>query len=214
MAEFTNNVPLASDQRSMTMCANGDCYWDQCECDEHDHNPDKRNLCPGCESEIDRESGEYRASESDGKDYCYGCFESDMEHASTVTYLRNGEDVKTVKVGKRWIVDGEYYEDLPRGDAERYNHWWVSSDAWRGHWNTTIDGWTEVKDGLFLWGEPTSIVELGGKLQDMHKGEELPCEVALVADLTSNVFAAGCSIFVRNADVAAWEEAFGKKEDR
>ena len=38
-----NAYPVSNPARQNTMCANGDCFWEQCECDEHEHNPDKRN---------------------------------------------------------------------------------------------------------------------------------------------------------------------------
>lgn len=161
--------------------------------------------CKGCEEKIDRDGDGGRYSEIDQAEYCWGCFESDMEHASTITYLTNGEDAVTVKVGKAWIVDGEYYEDLPAKEREQIKHWYTRTDGWRGHWNTTLgDDWVEVQDGLYLWGEKTNIVTLGGELQDMHKDGSLPFKVALVADLTSNVFAAGCSIYVLKAQIDTW----------
>ncbi|CAB4152430.1 hypothetical protein UFOVP613_14 [uncultured Caudovirales phage] len=44
MAEIRNTYHLGHPARSNTMCANGDCYWDQCECDTHEHKPDKRGV--------------------------------------------------------------------------------------------------------------------------------------------------------------------------
>jgi hypothetical protein len=41
-SEIRNTYHLGHPERSNTMCANGDCYWDQCECDDHEHTPDKR----------------------------------------------------------------------------------------------------------------------------------------------------------------------------
>ena len=162
--------------------------------------------CVGCESDIDNEGDGGRWSEIKGGEFCWGCFESDMEHASTITYLVNGEKPKTVKVGANWIVDGEYYEDLTAKDADGINHYYTRTDGWRGHWTTTLgDDWFEVADGLYLWGESTQIVNLGAELQDMHKEESLPFEVALVADLTSNVFSAGCSVWVRKSDQENWK---------
>lgn len=167
--------------------------------------------CDGCESEINNDGDGGRWSEQREAEFCWGCFESDMEHASTITYLVNGKAPRTVKVGANWIVDGEYYEDLTESEADGIKHWYTRTDGWRGHWNTSLgDGWVEAADGLFLWGETTDIVSLGGELQNLHKEQALPCEVALVADLTSNVFAAGCSIWVRKADLATWNEWKGE----
>ena len=32
-----NAYPVSNPARQNTMCDNGDCYWDQCECETHDH---------------------------------------------------------------------------------------------------------------------------------------------------------------------------------
>ncbi|CAB4150313.1 hypothetical protein UFOVP570_22 [uncultured Caudovirales phage] len=161
--------------------------------------------CAGCDSVIDNDGDGGRWSEISGAEFCWGCFESDMEHASTITYFRNGEKPAAVKISSNWIVDGEYYEDLKSEDTAGINREWVRTDGWRGHAVTTLgDEWFEAADGLFLWGEQTEIVNLGGELQEMHKEGVLPFEVALVADLTSNVFAAGCSIWLRKSDEELW----------
>jgi hypothetical protein len=161
--------------------------------------------CVGCESDIDNEGDGGRWSEIKGGEFCWNCFQSDIEHASTITYLVNGEKQRRVVVAANWIVDGEYYEDLTAKETEGINHYYTRTDGWRGYWTTTLgDDWVEVAEGMFLWGEDTDIVTMGGTLQELHKEGVLPCEVALVADLTSNVFAAGCSIFVRKADLDVW----------
>jgi len=161
--------------------------------------------CVGCESDIDNEGDGGRWSDKSNGEFCWGCFESDIEHASTITYLRNGEKPVSVKVSENWIVDGEYYEDLNKSESEGITRNWIRTDAWRGHAVTTLGyEWFEAADGLFLWGEQTEIVSLGGELQEMHKESILPFEVALVADPTSNVFAAGCSVWVRKSDKEIW----------
>jgi hypothetical protein len=168
--------------------------------------------CDNCQQQIDDNGDGGRWSDLTGKEYCWACFESDMEHASTLTYLENGEDAETTKVGSLWIVEGEYYEDVPAEFAATINRSWRASDAWRGHWTTTLSGWVEVAEGLALWGEKTDIVELGARLQEDHIEQVLPCPVMLVADLTSNVFAAGASVFVRESDVDAFRSHYATKE--
>ena len=161
--------------------------------------------CAGCDSLIETEGDGGRWSDLKSAEFCWGCFESDIEHASTITYLVNGEKVRSVKVASNWIVDGEYYEDLSPAEYAGITHSYTRTDAWRGHWNTTLgEEWFVAADGLFLWGEQTEIVTLGGELQEMHKDGTLPFEVALVADPTSNVFAAGCSVWVRKSDEEVW----------
>ena len=164
--------------------------------------------CKGCDETIDQDGDGGRYSEKAGAEFCWGCFENDIEHASTITYLVNGDEPRKVLVATNWVVDGEYYEEIPTKESDKIHREWKSSDAWRGHYTTELDDWTEVNEGLFLWGQPTDIVTLGGQLQDMHKDGVLPCEVALLADPTSNLFAAGCSIWVRNGDVDAWNAEF------
>lgn len=161
--------------------------------------------CVGCESDIDNDGDGGRWSDIANGEFCWGCFESDIEHASTITYFRNGEKPASVKVSANWILDGEYYEDLKKEEIAGITRKWIQTDGWRGHAVTTLgDEWFEAADGLFLWGEQTEIVTLGGELQEMHKDETLPFEVALVADPTSNVFAAGCSVWVRKSDEEVW----------
>lgn len=169
--------------------------------------------CKGCEETIDHDGDGGRYSEKAGAEYCWSCFESDVEHSSTITYLVNGDSPRTVKVATHWVLDGEYYEEIPAKESDKIHREWKASSAWRGHYNTTLDGWTEVREGVYLWGESTSIVELGTKLQDLHEAELLPCEVALIADPTSNLFAAGCSVWVRDEDLDAWNEQFSEEEE-
>lgn len=161
--------------------------------------------CAGCDSVIDNDGDGGRWSESSGAEFCWSCFESDMEHASTITYLVNGDKPRSVKVSSNFIVDGEYYEDLTLAERDGITRNWIRTDGWRGHAVTTLGSeWFEAADGLYLWGEQTQIVSLAKELQDMHEEGTLPFEVALVADLTSNLFAAGCSIWLRKSDEEAW----------
>ena len=89
---------------------------------------------------------------------------------------------------------------------------WVSSDAWRGHYNTTIDGWTEVLNGWTTggWDDPIAQrkVTFNEWAEQVLKGEiVLPVAVAIIADPTSNVFSMG--IGVLTPDPEAFKEWLG-----
>ena len=59
--------------------------------------------CAGCDSVIDNDGDGGRWSEISGAEFCWGCFESDMEHASTITYFRNGEKPAAVKISSNRV---------------------------------------------------------------------------------------------------------------
>jgi hypothetical protein len=62
MKKHTNAYPVSNPARQNTMCPNGDCYWDQCECAEHDHS----FVCRRC-------GGDYYATEN--QRWCGECAE-------------------------------------------------------------------------------------------------------------------------------------------
>lgn len=37
MEKHINAYPVSNPERQNTACENGDCYYDQCECETHDH---------------------------------------------------------------------------------------------------------------------------------------------------------------------------------
>jgi hypothetical protein len=163
--------------------------------------------CVGCESTFDTDSGDGgRWSELRGAEYCWGCFESDIESASVVTVYKPGKEEDRYLIGSNWIVDGEYYEELPREQWARFNRTYTRTDAWRGYFVTTLEGWHEVAEGVNLWGEGSKIDGIAEKIKYAWEAELLPFDVAFAVDRTSNLFASGVSIFVPQHRVKDFED--------
>lgn len=135
---------------------------------------------------------------------CEGCWQSDTEHASKITKFSPDGSVESVILGDL-VAIGEYGDPV---DASSWKREWRASSAWRGHYDTVfVSGWTEVEEDLLLWGERTEGQDLGEKVQTACQEGTLPCEVSVIADPTSNLFAQGISFWVRDADAmtfAVW----------
>lgn len=152
--------------------------------------------CCGCPNEINIEDGDHFWSATKEDYLCAECNDLDEQSLSTVTIVRNGT-VKKCYIGEhtRMTEDG----DDMYGLGIAVNRKWVSTDAWRGHFDTTIDGWKEVMNGWTAggWGD-----EISNRKQtfnewanDVCTGEITPpIPLAIVADPTSNVFSMGISL--------------------
>jgi hypothetical protein len=158
---------------------------------------------PRCGEEIEENYGEYSNILED--QICSACWQSDTEHASAITLFTPIGEVSRIILGDLVALDSEYGEPV---DASTWKREWRASSAWRGHYDTVfVKGWTEVEEDLLLWGERTEGQDLGVKIQAACEDGTLPCEVTVIADPTSNLFAQGISFWVRDEDAmtfAVW----------
>jgi hypothetical protein len=157
---------------------------------------------PRCGEAIESDYAEY--SNILEAQICSACWQSDTEHASAITKFSPDGSVERIILGDL-VAIGEYGDPV---DASSWKREWRASSAWRGHYDTVfVSGWTEVEEDLLLWGERTEGQDLGVKIQTACEEGTLPCEVSVIADPTSNLFAQGISFWVRDADVmtfAVW----------
>ena len=167
-----------------------------------------QNNCCVCNEKVDIE-GDYGWSNVKEDYLCLGCRESDEGSVSTVQIIDAGV-VKKYYIGNH-VRMTEFGDDLYDVDLT-IDRQWVSSDAWRGHYNTTINGWTEVLNGWTTggWDDPIAQrkVTFNEWAEQVLKGEiVLPVAVAIIADPTSNVFSMG--IGVLTPDPEAFKEWLG-----
>jgi hypothetical protein len=157
---------------------------------------------PRCGEAIESDYAEY--SNILEAQICSACWQSDTEHASAITKFSPDGSVERIILGDL-VAIGEYGDPV---DASSWKREWRASSAWRGHYDTVfVSGWTEVEEDLLLWGERTEGQDLGVKIQAACEDGTLPCEVSVIADPTSNLFAQGISFWVRDADAmtfAVW----------
>jgi hypothetical protein len=157
---------------------------------------------PRCGEAIESDYAEY--SNILEAQICSACWQSDTEHASAITKFSPDGSVERIILGDL-VAIGEYGDPV---DASSWRREWRASSAWRGHYDTVFkSGWTEVEEDLLLWGERTEGQDLGVKIQSACEEGTLPCEVTVIADPTSNLFAQGISFWVRDADAmtfAVW----------
>lgn len=159
--------------------------------------------CCACDIEINTNSDDYGWSATQEDYLCIGCRESDEESASTMTVIADNDGLNADKKVKKYFI-GQHIRMSEDGDDMWGMDWgvkreWVSSDAWRGHYNTTVDGWTEVLNGWTTggWDDPTAQrkIPFNEWAEQMIKGEIIPpVAVAIIADPTSNVFSTGINV--------------------
>jgi len=149
--------------------------------------------CKGCEAEIDPDTDWY-AFGIDGETYCDECHRYDLETASSVVFYEPDCEPVKVLVGSLFIVDGEYFEEW---NGVGISSGWKSTDGWRGHAQTVIEGWTEVLDGWTTGWTDSTTVRKNDLNQWISEGlENCPIPVAIIFDRTSNVFSMGVGIAV------------------
>lgn len=164
--------------------------------------------CPGCESEVNTDTDCYGISTVDGKEYCEGCREADLGSASTVFLFGPGYEPDS-DGPVRFYIGSLFHEDRYAEEPRdfTFSQKYVRTDGWRGYTETSIDGWTEVTTGWTTgdWGDSVSDRKAPFRdwVESLHDGDiDLPCPVAIVCDLTSNVFSTAIGVWVpdENAD--------------
>ena len=157
---------------------------------------DKENKCCECEEVVDPE-GDFGWSTVKEDYLCWGCYESDQNHASTVQIVDDGAVLKYY-IGDHIRMD-EFGDDMFRTNIT-INREYIHSSGWRGHYETTIEGWTDVMTGWTTggWGDPIADRKaiFNQWVERLLTGEvtydDIP--IAIVADPTSNVFSMGISV--------------------
>jgi len=173
----------------------------------------ENNKCIDCEAVIDVDNDVFRGLDNGGL-LCEECEQSAYESASKVFLVRGGK-TSMYLVTNLFAVDEEYLEDAP----DLFSRKWVSSDAWRGYYETTIKGYTEVKD---LTGWTTGYVDetvarkrgFNQWSQDVIENEIItPFDLAFVFEPTSNVFSTAVGVCVKTGDEDKLKEWLGEEFD-
>lgn len=165
--------------------------------------------CCACDVEIDADNGDYGWSSTKEDYLCIGCRENDEESASTVIVVTGSNEPNINGQVKKYFI-GQHVRMTEDGDDMWGTGWeikreWVSSDAWRGHYDTTIEGWSPVMEGWTTGGWDD---ETGQRKQLFNDWAQsvctqeiiLPMSVAIITDPTSNVFSAGISVLTPNPE--------------
>lgn len=152
--------------------------------------------CNSCETEFDTDTGGVFSNITES-DYCDQCYGDDIDGSSKVIFVFSNGGVKQLFIGNAFRTD-EYGDEYHN---EKIKREYISNDAWRGHYETTIEGFTEVLGGWTTgsWGDPIADRKaLFNDLSTRMVNEELnpPCVVALVFDPTSNLFSVAVSVLV------------------
>jgi hypothetical protein len=169
--------------------------------------------CENCSTEIDAENDVFYGSEINDKAYCSSCYESDLTGASTA--FLTGPDYPFTSEGATRILVGDWFIQNQWGDPWTeltFQRTYQRSSAWRGYYETTIDGWTEILGGWTTggWGDPTADRKavFNDWAENLFTGEIVPpFNIAVITDPTSNVFSTAIGVFVpvEQADTAeAW----------
>lgn len=146
-------------------------------------------------------SGDWRYSNVQGKDICSECYESDIEYPSQVIIFDPSEsEIQKYFIGSYVTMD-QYGDDAPSGIVRSY----VSTDAWRGYYETTVPGTIEISSGADLWGEETDVRSLAERIKQEHEDGTLPIRVYVICDPTSNVFATAMEVRISECDQIAFE---------
>lgn len=171
--------------------------------------------CASCEEDMYESDDDVQWSNVLEDMVCYSCYENDLSYVSVITFygpepLGRYEDRHKIYVGDITIMD--QYGDEPDVNVTRTYH---RTDGWRGYQETRIEGWSEVTSGWTTgnWGDYTGQrkATFNEWAEALHDGEILPpCEVAIIADPTSNVFSTAIGVWVRDEDMDTFMEWLGE----
>jgi hypothetical protein len=151
--------------------------------------------CCECEEIVDTE-GDHGWSAVKEDYLCWGCYESDQTYSSIVQIVDDGAVLKYY-IGDHIRMD-EFGDDLYNTNLT-INREYIHSDAHRGHYETTIEGWTDIMNGWTTGGWDDSIArrkQVFNQWAESVLSTELesPAPIAIVSDPTSNVFSMGISV--------------------
>jgi hypothetical protein len=165
------------------------------------------NKCIECQTEIDPEgSDDSRWSSVKEGTVCWSCYESAQNYPSIINLI-DAVTTSKIYVGDLDIHD-EYGDSISGLKIKRE---YISTGGWRGHENTTIEGWQDVLDGWTTggWDDP-----IARRKADFNNWAEAlisqdiypPCPVAIVTDPTSNVFSTAVTVLVKKDDVQTFRD--------
>ena len=173
-------------------------------------------VCPSCEEESD----DYVWANLEEADICTGCYEDDLQNASTIYRVRSGE-AEWVRYGSHagYTQDGdepdEWFTNIVKNNGSPRK--WIKTDAWRGHYDSSknldlvsiASGWTTG------WVDETTNrkVDFNEFAEQLIKGDiDCPFTIFILVEPTSNVFSTAVDVLVREADkdrVLNWLEEAG-----
>ena len=164
--------------------------------------------CDGCETSIEREADVWHASEISGKEFCDGCWTEDINAGSSAFIV--GPDFASLEnepvralIGNHFVINkyGDDWDWDSHSKNVKFRRAYHSTDAWRGYYETKIEGWTEIVDGWTTggWGDPTAERKLPFNkwAEALYEGKIVsPVNVAVITDPTSNVFSTAVGVHV------------------
>jgi hypothetical protein len=167
--------------------------------------------CPTCDEQYplaDVESGEVNThfGNVDDQEVCWGCYESDEEHASTVIRYQPGDQKEVVRYTEHHATDDTHGDEPPDWFWKYFGgRKYVATDGWRGYQETTWkNGFVSIANG-WVTGYPDDTVSYKKTASDLHEfmeehQGEVPVPVYWVFEPTSNVFSTASEIFVDKDD--------------
>lgn len=184
----------------------------------------ERFTCGDCGETVTSEDRYFEDSQwSTVKDVqiCYGCYESDQEHASTLVAV-TADGFSKLLLGDHVVIDLEFYDYGLPDWAARFlpDGWqgtdWVSTDGWRGYGNSIrqFKGIAKLADGWTTgWVDNTvSRKHLVNDLLGELESRELvpPAPIYVLLEHTSNIFSTAIDIFVADSDLDLVTEWLGE----
>lgn len=162
-----------------------------------------RYTCPECEREcsLDKDGGRWSTKADDM--ICFSCEELDMSNSSVV-YIAEGGTIERCQVGDLFTLDDDLEEPNLNINIHRAYH---STDGWRGHYRTTVDGFETLISGWTTggWDDPTAVRKqtFNDWVEQILESQIIPpFPVIVVFDPTSNVFSSRVSVFVQDTEEA------------
>ena len=158
--------------------------------------------CDNCSDDINTDEDIFYGSESSGETFCPSCYESDRQDASRVfitgpNFMPSDDEPVIFYVSEHFVVNryGEFVTE------PRLSRTYKSTSAWRGYYETTIEGWSEVLSGWTTggWDDPTGQRKLAFNrwAESLYDGNTVPpVDIAIATDPTSNVFSTAVGVFV------------------
>jgi hypothetical protein len=176
--------------------------------------------CTDCEKVIDEDDGS-AWSPITGEPYCYGCEQSDLEHASTLLRF-DADGLTEVTFGDAFVrtesdieIPDWFNELFAYGFKVRSYH---SSNAWRGYYETDTlmvnlkslaSGWTTGMPDETV-SRKADFNELGELL---NRGQEVaPAPIYFLIEPTSNIFSQAMTVLAKESDIETlteWLDSIG-----
>jgi hypothetical protein len=173
---------------------------------------ERETKCMSCEDTFDLDV-DYMQWANLAEDWmCESCYEAESQYVSTVMVI--GPDYPIDREGPAKFYVGSAFSMNQWGDEPDLNfkRTWHSTDAWRGYSVTTIEGWVEVGlEGWTTggWGDPIADRKqpFNEWVESLFDGEVFPpVNIAVVSDLTSNVFSTAITVYVQEGREAVFQD--------